>query len=359
MKQHSKSPKHKKNNKVLFRKLLKIKDDGVHYSCNKFYSYPEVFLGIIDGGRGIGKTTTFLKKGILNCDKGEEFIYMRRYKPEIKKFVNKDSISPLIDGCRYVGDGAGGYTLKYEDRVMGYLIALATSRSYKSVDFSRVTLIIYDEGIVRQTASYRYLTDEPILLLEFISTVQRTRTNLKVVILGNNEDMISPFHSYFNIPNFELIYLNKERGLYCEHAKNSEALLEEEKKTGLFKLIQGTAYGDYHYDNQILTNELVEVIDKPAGTKLQFRIIVNKFTMNLYSYSNSKNDSYLYCELKEKVIKDNIAYEIINDGKFNYLDVNLFKRKVKNYLYDYYFNKRVTFNDNKGGAMLSWVIENT
>lgn len=348
MKQHSK----------LVKLPIKLRfDDGIHYNCNKYYSY-DVFFGCIDGGRGIGKTTTFLIKGLMECNKGHEFIYMRRYKPEIKKFVTKDSMSPIIDNVLYKGDGAGGYTAMFDGRILGYMLPLVTYRSYKSVDFSKVTLIIFDEAFVRANNSYRYLVDEVTQFLEFISTVIRTRKNVKVVLLGNNEDMFSPYHTFFKIPMFERYYINAERGIFCEHAKNSEALLEEEKQTGLFKLIQGTSYGDYHYDNKLLQSSNIVIEQKPPNASLMFRIVVEGQTLNMYTYMDNKKDMRMYCEHRDKVIKDNISYSIMEEGKINYLDADMFKKRLKKYVSRFYFNEKITYSNEKGGAIIGWIIEN-
>lgn len=348
MSQHSKLPK---------SAVIKIKDDGKHYSCNKFFSY-DLFFGMIDATRGIGKTTTFLRKGIINAKKGEEFIYIRRYKPEIKRFINEDSLRAIVDGVRYVGDGTGGYKVYVEDYKVGSIIALVTARSYKSVDFSNVTLIIFDEAFVHQTPSYRYLDDEVTLLLEFIGTVQRTRTNLKVILLANNEDMFSPYHAYFNIPVFDKVYIDADRGIYCEHASHSEELMSDEKKTGLYGLIKDTAYGDYYYKNKVLGSTRNNIMPKPKECKLLFRIIAEGRTLNMYTFYDTDTNLWLYCELKHKVIKDNIAYELINKGQTNFLDVNMFKKRLKSYLYRFYFTKRIAYNEETGGAIITWVVEN-
>lgn len=349
----------KQLSKSNYKIQLKLKNNSKHYCYNKFYSYNNLFMGMIDGGRGIGKTTTFLIKGLRNTDNNEEFIYLRRYKPEIKKFVNKNSLSPIIDNVIYQGDGTGGYNVLLGKKQLGYLISLSTARSYKSVDFSRVTLIIFDEAFVRQTASYRYLQDEVIQFLEFLSTVIRTRKNVKVVLIGNNEDIFSPYHAYFNIPIFKSIYIDAEHGIYCEHAKNSKELLEDEKQTGLYNLIKDTSYGSYHYDNELLGEENVNIGDKPLNSKLLVRLIVNNQMLNIYQYMDNKTkDLLLYCEHKEKLVKDNIAYELVIDNKFNYFNVDLYKKRIKNYIYRYYFHNLIVYNSKKGGAILTWVIEN-
>lgn len=355
MKQHSKSQA-----KITFKDLVKIKNDGIHYDCSKYYSY-DAFLGIIDGGRGVGKTTTFCKQGILNCDKGEEFIYLRRYKPEIKEFVKKDSLKPILDNVRYKGDGSGGYVAMFEDITLGYLLPLSTARSNKSVDFSKVTLIIFDEGIVRQTASYRYLHDEVIELLEFISTVVRTRTNIRVVILGNNEDLFSPYHSFWDIPAFEKVYYDKKKKIYCEHVPTSPKLLELEQKTGLYAAIADSSYGQYHYHNKNINEENVPISEtKPNYCKQHpmFRINIDNQTVNVYTYYDN-NELSLYCEHKDRKIDDNITYSLMEKGKINYLAGELFKKRIRPFLYRFYFNKRILYSSGKAGALIGWVIDNT
>lgn len=337
---------------------IKLKFNSKYYNCNKYYSYHDIFLGMIDGGRGIGKTSTFLIKALKNTEKGEEFIYLRRYKPEIKKFMSKDSFSPILDGVIYQGDGTGGFNVYYEKKLLGYLISLSTARSYKSTDFSKVTLIIFDEAFVRQTSSYRYLQDEVIQFLEFISTVIRTRKNVKVVLLGNNEDIFSPYHSYFNIPIFKSIYIDMEHKIYCEHAKNSKELLEDEEQTGLFALIKDTSYGSYHYDNELLGSEEIDTCEKPIGAKLFVRLIVNNQMLNIYTFTDKDKEYKLYCEHKEKIIKDNISYELCNNNNFNYFNIDMYKKRLKSYIYRFYFHNLCKYNSQKGGAILTWIIEN-
>lgn len=355
MKQHSKS-----RNNISIKEFIKLKDDGKHYSANKYFSYHDIFLGIITGGRGIGKTTTFLKKGLINTDNDEEFIYIRRYKPEIKNFISKNSLEPLIDGIIYKGDGTGGYIGYFDDKKIGYFIALSTARSYKSTDFSKVSLIIFDEGIVRQTSSYRYLNDEVIEFLEFISTVIRTRTNVKVVILGNNEDLFSPYHVYFNVPTFENFYIDREHKLYCENAKNSPLLLEDEKKTGLFSLIKDTGYGSYHYDNKLITSNICSIKkNKPNNASLMFRLIANGYTINIYIYADKNAETRLWCERKEKTIYDNYTYRIFENGQYNKFDIALFKTKVQKWLSKFFYYDRCDFNDEKCNSILMWIMDNT
>lgn len=335
---------------------LKLNNENdIYYSCKKPYSY-NMFMYLIDGGRGIGKTTTFLIDGLKQVEKGHEFIYLRRYKSEVKEFVNKDSMFPIIEGVVYKGDGNGGYEMLYEDTRLGYIVPLSTARSYKSTQFSKVTRVIYDEGIVKQSTTYRYLQDEVTTLFEFLSTVFRTRTNTKVIILGNNEDVFNPYAAYFHIPLFIDTYIDKEHSIYCEHAKNSPKLIELEKKTGLYNLIKDTAYGEYHYDNKVLTNIKYRTESKPTNSKLLFRLVFNDQTVNVYT-STKADGTYLYAERKDKIIKDNVTYIMLENGNVNYLYMDMYKKKLKAYVYRYYFNNRILYNDERCGAIINWLIE--
>ena len=341
------------------KQLLKLSNDtDVYYTSNKCYSY-NAFLNLIMGGRGIGKTTTFLISGLSRCfNKHEEFIYLRRYKPEIKEFVSKDSLFPIIEGIAYKGDGNGGYSMIHEDTKIGYAIPLSVTSSYKSVDFSKVSLIIYDEAIIPRGGTYRYLKNEVEMLLEFASTVFRTRTNTKIVILGNNTDLFNPFFAYFKIPTFDGIFYDKKRGIYCEMPKNSPKLIEKEKQTPLYSLIQGTSYGDYHYDNKVLGSVPIKIIHKPAHGKLFIRLRINDNTLNIYRYWMCTDEEHMFVERREKIIDDNITYPILVDGQPNYYYIGILKKKFREFLFRIYFNEQMEFSDDKAGDIFKWVVDN-
>ena len=330
-------------------------ENNIYYNCNKCYSY-NYFYNAIIGGRGIGKTTTFLIKGIQNVAKGEQFIYLRRYKPELKKFVTKDTLNKITEGVVYKGDGAGGYNFIVGNQVIGYGMLLSTSISDKSVQYPDVTTIIFDEAILKRGSTYRYLDDEIFVFLEFVSTIVRRRKNCKVILLGNNTDIFNPYFAYWNVPLFDNVYVNKERGIYCEMAKDTPALRKLEEDSPFYKLVQGTAYGDYHYENKVLTKERVSTKIKPKNCKILCRAIMNGYTLNFYVYQED-NKTRIYCEFREKIISDNISYLLLANNKPNYLYVDMFRKKFRSFLFRLYFNKRMDFNSEKAGELFSWITD--
>ena len=62
---------------------LKLNNENdTYYNCKKPYSYGASFIGI-DGPRGPGKSTTFIIDMLHQCEKGHQFVWLRRYKPEV------------------------------------------------------------------------------------------------------------------------------------------------------------------------------------------------------------------------------------------------------------------------------------
>lgn len=334
---------------------LKIKEDYSKYvNVNRWFSFDYCNIFEIIGGRGIGKTTGLnihcVKDFIKN---GNEFVYARRYKTELKKA--KTMLNPIVNGVKCVGLGDGLIQWEINKARVGYGVSLTTQQTLKSgVDFSKVNTLIFDEFVLPPGGSYRYLPNEVEMIFELISTIFRDRTDYKVFILGNNADMFNPLNSYLNIPRFDSIYIDKDRGIYCELCKNSPALIEAEKKTPLYKLTQGTQYADYHYNNAVLANVKGEVGVKSPCAKLVCRFVYNDFTINYYRQAY---DSW-FAEARNKVIKDDKSYIIMEDNKPNYLYINqLRKDDISRLINVCYYNGYIVYDDVKTIQLFDLIME--
>lgn len=352
----------KKENKIEFL----IKDDKIHYNNNRCNSF-NAFINILIGGRGVGKTTNVLAPTIKNCvtknviknglDGLEEFIYLRRYKTETMK--TKQLLNKYIKGAKLSIQGDGNACVKYKVNTInvGYSISLSCANAYKSVDFPYVKTIIYDEAILKPSGNYRYLKDEITALLEFVSTIFRSRTNCKIYILGNNLDVFNPYFSYFNIPTFKKEYYDVERSIYIAMVESNQNYIVKEKETPLYKLTKNTSYGNYHYNNDILVSDQATnyICDKPVDNELLFRIGVYRCTLNVYLVG----ELTLYIEYKDKLISDNITYEIIDiNGNVNYYVNKLFRRlNFCKLLIKEFSNRTINYNNTKAITLIENVIE--
>ena len=345
-----KSTKEEKNKLV-----LKIKPDFVKYvNVNRWFSYQELSTFLIIGGRGIGKTTGLNIWDIGDFIKnGNEFVYVRRYIEELKKC--KSMLDPLVNQIQVRGLSRGIFQWEHNKTRIGYGLALTAQGSFKSgVDFTKVNTMIFDEAILPRGGAYRYLDNEIEMLLELISTVFRDRTGYRIFILGNNADIFNPYFDYFKVPPFERTYIDADRGLYCELAKNSAVLLEEEKKTPLYRLTKGTQYFEYHYNNKVLTKDNTRLGVKPLNAHLICRIIINDYTLNIYRTKLSE----IFVELRDKPIKDRFTFDIIDEQKPNYHFIKEYRSSdISSFIRMCYFTGGAVFESDKADAIFESFME--
>ena len=228
------------------------------YDKGQLLSY-KAFFNMLIGNRGVGKTFGFKCWCIDDYKKtGHQFVWLRRFGTEIelmKKSFFDDIASKYPDDKFEVKGSKKSGRFYCNGEICGFYFALSTSSIAKSSSYPMVDKIIYDEFLIVGN-TYKYLSDEVVLLLELIDTIFRdreTRPNAVkprgVYLLGNNITIANPYFLYFNIPQMKSrFYYDKERGLLVEMYKN-EVFIEEKKTTRFGKLIQGTAYYDYNVEN--------------------------------------------------------------------------------------------------------------
>lgn len=324
-------------------KLLIKPDFEKYYNINRLFSYQDIHVYIVIGGRGIGKTTSANIHNILDYMKnGNQFVYCRRYITELKK--TKTMFDPIVSNKVTIkGYGHGAFEWDINGSRIGYGVALTAQQTLKSgMDFSKVTTLVFDEAILPTKGASRYLPDEIEIFFELISTIFRDRKNYKIFVFGNNADIFNPYFSYFNIPSFERNYIDKSRGLYCEKSINSPILLEAEKETPLYKLTQGTQYFEYHYNNEVLMGEVKNIGEKSKQAKLVFRLILNDYTLNIYRQELGT----IFVELRDKIIKDELAYVILEDGNPNYHYMQVMKENgLLKFLTTCFYTDGVTYEN--------------
>lgn len=79
-----------------------------------------------------------------------------------------------------------------------YFVNLSTAQQFKSVNYAKVTLIIFDEFIIEK-GNVQYLTNEARVMLDFFSTVDRWQDKTRVLFLANAVSIINPYFMEWNI----------------------------------------------------------------------------------------------------------------------------------------------------------------
>ena len=269
-----------------------MKDKSIYWKINRINSYDRLFNFVI-GGRGIGKTYATKKYCIDNFLKtGEQFIYLRRYKDEIRPLKNNnkffeslfmlypDYVFKIKGETAYIGesiidenDEKENKKEKIDWKVCGYLLNLSTAITKKSVDYSRVTTIIFDEFIIPK-GNIRYLNNEVEAFLDFYETVDRMRDKTRVYFLSNAISSFNPYFIYFKIKPPKAGQFLKRKNMVLEMCKQDE-FINAKRNTRFGQLIEGTHYASYAIDNEFYLDD-EKFIRKKAGNARYFCTLLYK-----------------------------------------------------------------------------------
>lgn len=231
------------------------------------------------GARGVGKTYACKKEGIANYLRtGKQFIYLRRYKEEIKPLKNGkffEAVKLEFEDYEFQTKGENLQLRNPEVdekwETCGYMINLSTALTKKSVDYSNVSMIIYDEFIIPK-GFIRYLPNEVESFLDFYETVARMRDDVKVYFLSNSISSFNPYFTYFKIQAPKPGKFYKTKQIVVEMCNMEE--FKQAKKTSKFgQLIEGTKYASYAIDNEFYQDNM-NFIGKRTGNARYFCTII-------------------------------------------------------------------------------------
>jgi hypothetical protein len=255
-------------------------------------------ISIILGDRGCGKSFNAKVTVLRNFLKtGEQFIYLRRYKTELDS-----ALATFWDDLQ-----ANGYfednelkvkkskmltTFTCDGEVCGYAVPLSTGNILKSTAFPKVKFIIFDEFILDvSSGTYKYMKNEPQMLLDIMETVFRLREG-KVLMLGNFINFFGcPYVAYFDLdlPYNTDFRTFKDGAIVVNCIRNPE-YQNAKSKTRFGKLIEGTVYGDYAIGNKSLRENTAFIGKRPSNSKFYAWLILNGNNFGVWSGI----DGYLY-----------------------------------------------------------------
>lgn len=237
----------------------KTDEKGIFYSYDKLISYGAL-LNFVIGERGVGKSYGAIKFVIDDYLKnGNQFVYLRRYKTELDTAVPK-FFDAIVNNNEYGEDTQFKVNKRnkmsefvMDGEVIGYAVALSTANILKSTSFSKVKTIIFDEFIIDKGV-YHYLRNEAETMLDICETIGRMR-DIRVLFLGNAISLAA--NPYFNYFDLQLPPVGKEfrtfkDGLIVVNYIKNDAYRAAKKQTKFGRLIEGTQYGKYAIDNELL-----------------------------------------------------------------------------------------------------------
>jgi hypothetical protein len=276
----------------------KEKERLAFYNFDKIFSF-NAFWNFLIGARGLGKTFGAKEKAISAAiKKGDQFIYVRRYKDELKKakdsfFADVDYKFPQWD-FRVQGYEAQMAPIesrelknKREWQTIGFFIPLSTAQSQKSVSFPKVKIMIYDEFIIEKGHTH-YLPNEATVFQNLYSTIDRYRGQVKVFFLANSVSIDNPYFLAYDIkPTSDQEFLQVApidggRFFILCHFADSEEFKAGVYETAFGQFIKNTEYADYAVGSEFLDNHDHLLNLKTAHAKYHFTVETSKGTFSLW-----------------------------------------------------------------------------
>lgn len=264
------------------------------YSFDKINSYNSFFHFILTN-RGFGKSYGAKQRCIDRFLKyGEQFVYVRRYKTELKKIGKYfDDIKDRYPNHEFK---VVGKTFYIDGKEAGFAIPLSTSLTEKSTAYPNVCTIVYDEFIIDK-GHIRYLDNEVDIMLELVFTITRKRNNVRVYFLANNVSEVNPYFTYFNIKMPEGVKIKTfNEGTIVVEKNTDDVFITEMKGTKFGKLIKGTKYSDYAIENKSLRDSDTFIEKLPLKNCIPLsHIIYNGEKVQVWL---DKKNNYYYCNQK-------------------------------------------------------------
>ena len=255
-----------------------------YYSFSKVLSYNGVF-NMVMGARGLGKTYGAKKIVIKNAiEKGQQFIYLRRYKTELK---GRNSFFADIQQ-EFPGEEfrvEGPYAQRKVGKrweTIGYFIPLSTAQSNKSVAYPNVYTIIFDEFIVDKGA-LRYIADEAKVFMDFYSTVDRYQDRVKCLMLSNAVSIMNPYFIRFHIEPKEGVSRHADGFIVTDFVDSKQFQSEvAHTRFGSFVTNYVEDYADYAISNKFADNYDDFVMRKSGKAHYQFTLRTFQGTVSIW-----------------------------------------------------------------------------
>lgn len=277
------------------------------YSFDKINSY-NAFFHFILTNRGFGKSYGAKQRCIDRFLKyGEQFVYVRRYKTELKKIGKYfDDIKERYPEHEFK---VVGKTFYIDGKEAGFAIPLSTSLTEKSTAYPRVCTIVFDEFIIDK-GHIRYLDNEVDVMLELVFTIVRKRDNVRVYFLANNVSEVNPYFTYFNIKMPEGVKLKTfNEGTIVVEKNTDDVFISEMKGTKFGRLIKGTKYSDYAIENKSLRDSDTFVEKLPLKNCIPLSYII--YQGEKAQVWLDKKNNYYYCS--SKVVESTEALSLESD----------------------------------------------
>lgn len=281
--------------------MLNIYEDNGYIDMEKLIKLKGIWLLIIIGARGIGKTYGVCKYLIKHDD--AVMMLIRRTVTQIE-LINIPEFSPLTKPAEDLGFGftmkrlaknySGIYTLDEPPRLLAYTAAMSTFSNIRGFDASDVNFIFYDE--FQPERGERDIKNEGEKFLNLYETVNRNREldgkpPVKAILASNANDINSPILRELDLVDVcarmqergQEVYMNTARGIAVIMPQYSE-ISKKKANTALYRAVKKN--GDFA--QMALNNAFDEVYDIKTYPLVEFNPVARIKNINIYQHKSRK-----------------------------------------------------------------------
>lgn len=309
-------------------------------------------LNFVVSERGSGKTFSTLKYCVEQfLEKGEQFVYLRR--TEIER---DNSITTLLYQLQDEGLFLGNRFVVRDDhitcdgKIICRCLAVSTAYKHKSVSFSKVKTVIFDEFIDENN---RYLKDEVTKFLSLMESIGRMR-DFRIICLGNKSTDFNPYYLYFKIKSSGSHFTRFKQKSILIHEFKSEEYRSAKLDTKFGQLIKDTQYGNFMLNNEAIQDDYA-FIDKLKGFKKipVANIIIDK--KNIVMYEAIGEGFFLFFIRKDEINNiRTINYDkmLVEGATLDFIKSSPITKKISNKAK----NGLIRFNDMETKLLINNII---
>ncbi len=351
------------------------KNKNYYFFPDDMESYPDAWCYVVWSKRGAGKTYSALRYAYEN---DIPIVYMKRTIDDVNMVcMNKGGVdlSPYVPVNRDAGytiqpdqivKGVGGFydqadpeTGKPAGKPFSYIIAMNAIKSIKGVDLSFCDWLLFDEFIPQRGEIVKRAEGE--MLLDVYMTIardrnKRGRSDLKLILFANAENISTPVTNELQIVDdmVQLMASGKshqyieERGILLHHITEDEFPVQEEEKSGIYRAMYGTAWGEKAFGGLFTNNDFSNVNKQYLKNYVpvvgyhykQDDVYVYRKDENLY-FTSSKNDKVEIYDLNRENDQKRFYYDYAIDFRNECIENRVSFEKYT--MYDLLVNYRSFF----------------
>ncbi len=311
------------------------------FSPNQLLTYNCIFNFIV-GDRGGGKSFGTLEYCVRQfLKRGREFVYLRRYERELE-----DSLPTLFQAIEKEQKFPGhslyvkGNRLYCDDRVMGYAVALSTSMKRKSVNYSNVEYIIFEEFMVDGVTS-RYLGsgDKEVVIFEnFYETVDRLRDSTRVFFIANAFSMVNIYFTHYKIRLTPPYKKYNRIGNIMVCIWHDEGYRKAKQNTRFYDIVKETEFADHAYGNKFYLDSDHFIKKRPSDSEFHFALMYMGRTYGVWV--NWNMGEYYVSTRTGSLNQTNTVALTLEDNRPNNINI----RRVRNMPFMQAFRRAVDEN---------------